>query len=97
MKVIFHDDFYRVYTSDPAASDGRMESIVEVITPHVDYIEAQPAAENQIAFVHESAHIEYVRILSVFQRALTITGMTGAACSEPKTIMTSENWCAKRH
>ena len=27
MKVIFHDHFYRVYASDPAASAGRMESI----------------------------------------------------------------------
>jgi hypothetical protein len=31
MKVILHDDYYRVYTSDPAASTGRMESIVELI------------------------------------------------------------------
>ena len=61
MKVIFHDDFYRVYSSDPAASAGRMESIVKVITPHVEFIEAQPASKNQIALVHEDAHIAYVK------------------------------------
>jgi acetoin utilization deacetylase AcuC-like enzyme len=31
MKVIFHQDFYRVYTSDPAAAAGRMEAIVDMI------------------------------------------------------------------
>ena len=31
MKVIFHEDFYGVYTSDPAAAAGRMEAVMDVI------------------------------------------------------------------
>jgi len=31
MKVVFHKDFYQVYTSDPASAKGRMESIINVI------------------------------------------------------------------
>ncbi len=31
MKVIFHDDFYSVYTSDPAAAEGRMEAVMAVL------------------------------------------------------------------
>jgi len=27
MKVVFHEDFNQVYTSDPAAASGRMESM----------------------------------------------------------------------
>jgi hypothetical protein len=27
MKVIFHEDFYEVYTPDPAAAPGRMEAV----------------------------------------------------------------------
>ncbi len=27
MKVVFHKDFYQVYTSEPAAEAGRMEAI----------------------------------------------------------------------
>jgi hypothetical protein len=42
MEVIFHNDFYRAYTLDPTALAERMESIVKVITPHVEFI-----AENQ--------------------------------------------------
>jgi acetoin utilization deacetylase AcuC-like enzyme len=74
MKVIFHNDFYQVYTSDPAASAGRMESIVEVITPHVEFIEARPASKDQIAFVHESAHIEYVRQAGTYPIAALAAG-----------------------
>ena len=29
MKVIFHKDFYDVYTSDPAAAPGRIEAVFE--------------------------------------------------------------------
>ena len=74
MKVIFHNDFYRVYTADPAAAAGRMESIVEVITPHVEFVEAQPASEDQIAFVHHSAHIAYVRQSGLYPIAALAAG-----------------------
>jgi len=54
MKVVFHKDFYQVYTSDPAAEAGRMEAIVEVITP-------EPASEAEIAAAHTDTHVDYVR------------------------------------
>lgn len=38
MKVVFHEDFYRVYTSEPAATAGSMKSIIEVIAPHVESV-----------------------------------------------------------
>ena len=44
MKVVFHEDFYQVYTTDPASSAGRMESIVAVIESSVEFVQAQPAA-----------------------------------------------------
>ena len=61
MKVIFHDDFYQVYTSDPAADTGRMEAIIQVIQPKAKFIKAEPASENEIAAVHTETHIDYVR------------------------------------
>jgi hypothetical protein len=61
MKVVFHDDFYQVYTADPAAAGGRMEAIVNVIKPVVQFIEAVPATETDIQAVHDSAHIDHVR------------------------------------
>jgi acetoin utilization deacetylase AcuC-like enzyme len=61
MKVIFHEDFYQVYASDPAASSGRMEAVVEVITPHVDFLKAEPASASDITAVHTESHVERVR------------------------------------
>ena len=49
MKVIFHEDFYQVYTFDPAAGAGRMEAIVAEIASAAEYISAEPATEEQVA------------------------------------------------
>ena len=61
MKVIFHPDFYQVYTSDPAAAPERMESIVNVISGHFEFTEPTPATEEDIAAVHTLSHIDYVK------------------------------------
>ena len=69
MKVIFHDDFYQVYTSDPAAAAGRMEAVMDAIGSRVELIEAKPASEVQIALAHEAAQIESVRNMGLFHIA----------------------------
>ena len=61
MKVIFHNDFYKVYTSDPASAYGRMEAVVSALDGEVEFVTAQPATEEQIRAVHHSGHIEYVK------------------------------------
>ena len=61
MKVVFHDDFYQVYTSDPASAPGRMEAIVAEIENDVEFVKAVAAGEDDIARVHDRAHIESVR------------------------------------
>ena len=43
MKVIFHEDFYKIYTSDPAAARGRMESIIEAIEGEVEFVARVPS------------------------------------------------------
>jgi acetoin utilization deacetylase AcuC-like enzyme len=74
MKVIFHEDFYRVYTSDPAAAAGRMEAIVEEIEPRAEYISAEPATEEQIALAHDTRHIESVRNSGLYDMAALAAG-----------------------
>ena len=61
MKVVFHEDFYQVYTADPAAAGGRIEAIVNVIDPFVEFIGAVPATEKDIQAAHDNAHIGDVR------------------------------------
>jgi hypothetical protein len=74
MKVIFHEDFYRVYTSNPAAAAGRMEAIVEEIEPQAEYISAVPATEDQIALAHDARHIESVRSSGLYNIAALAAG-----------------------
>jgi acetoin utilization deacetylase AcuC-like enzyme len=61
MKVIFHEDFYQVYCADPAGAAGRMEAVVEVIEPHVEFVAAEHASETDIAAVHTESHLHHVR------------------------------------
>jgi hypothetical protein len=42
-EVIFHEDFYDVDTTDPAAEAGRMEAVIDVIRPHAELKDAEPA------------------------------------------------------
>ncbi|MBN2297968.1 MAG: histone deacetylase family protein [Deltaproteobacteria bacterium] len=61
MKVVFNEDFYSVYTMDPAAEEGRIEAVVEVIGPHVTFVTAQNASDADIEAVHTSSQIDYVK------------------------------------
>jgi acetoin utilization deacetylase AcuC-like enzyme len=74
MKVFFHEDFYQAYTSDPAAATGRMEAIVEIIERSVEFVNAQPASEEDIAAVHTAAHIAHVRGRSLYPIAALAAG-----------------------
>ena len=74
MKVIFHEDFYQVYTSDPAAAAGRMQAVVDVIEPHVKFVTAKPASEADIAAVHTESHIGHVRVSGLYPIAALAAG-----------------------
>ncbi len=74
MKVFFHDDFYQVYTSDPAAASGRMEAIVREIKPHVTFIQAEMADHDDVAAVHTAAHIDHVRDEGLYPISMLAAG-----------------------
>ncbi len=58
MKVVFHDRFYEIYTSDPAVARGRMESMVKALEGKYDFVEPEPASERDLARVHGRAHLQ---------------------------------------
>ena len=74
MKVIFHDDFYQVYTGDPAAESGRMEAIVKKLESHVTFVPAVPAKREQIAAVHSERHIQHVKNQGLYEIAALAAG-----------------------
>jgi acetoin utilization deacetylase AcuC-like enzyme len=74
MKVVFHADFYDVYSDDPAAAPGRMEAIVAAIEPYVEFVQARPATEAELAAVHTPAHIERIRRIGLYDIAALAAG-----------------------
>ena len=74
MKVVFHEDFYQVYTDDPAAASGRMEAIDETIEPHVEFVPAEPAFRQDIAAVHTETHIQHVENQGLYEIAALAAG-----------------------
>ena len=74
MKIVFHEAFYTVYAGDPAADRGRMESIMRVIEPSVEVVEAIPATEDQIREIHTASHLERVKAQGVYDVAALAAG-----------------------
>jgi acetoin utilization deacetylase AcuC-like enzyme len=61
MKIIFHERFYEVYTTDPAAAAGRMEAILEVLGKDFQLVTPPAAAKDDLAMVHTPGHIENIK------------------------------------
>ena len=93
MKVVFHEDFYQVYTSDPASARGRMESIVEALEGEVEFVEAVPATEEQIKLAHPAGHVEYVKTQRLFDIAALAAG---GAVQAAKIALTEPAFAAIR-
>ncbi|MDJ0622718.1 MAG: hypothetical protein QNJ17_07115 [Desulfocapsaceae bacterium] len=74
MKVYFHPMFYEEYTSDPAAESGRMEAIVSEIESHVEFLDCQPATEEQILAAHTPEHIEKIHQQGLYEIASLAAG-----------------------
>ncbi|WP_457591892.1 histone deacetylase family protein [Geoglobus sp.] len=60
MKVVFHPEFYRVYTADPAAEEGRMEAIINELRDY-EIVEPESASKDDVLLVHTERHYEWVK------------------------------------
>lgn len=74
MKVVFHDFFYPVYTSDPAATAGRMEAIANSLPTDTAMVEPEPATEKQLRLAHSESHIQTVKRQGIFDIAALAAG-----------------------
>ena len=74
MKVIFHEDFYRVYTSDPASDEGRIEAVMEAVSGKVDLVTASKAPVEDIEAVHTPGHIQRVKDMGLHDIASLAAG-----------------------
>jgi acetoin utilization deacetylase AcuC-like enzyme len=64
MKIVFHEKYYNSeYAWDPAASAGRLEGIIDLISKNKEYeiITPSPATEEDILRAHTSRHLQYIK------------------------------------
>ncbi len=66
MKVVYHNMYTQVYSSDPASTAGRIESIYDVLHDDFKFVTPNPASEEDVRLVHRDEHIARIR-----QRDLT--------------------------
>lgn len=74
MKVVYSQEYKQVYSSDPASSPGRIEAIEFALAGKVNYIEPQPASEEDIGLIHTPRHIAEVRREGVYDIAALAAG-----------------------
>ncbi len=75
VRVVFDEAFYRVYSSDPAAAPGRIESVVNEIRGLFEFVGCGPASESDVLLVHTPDHVERVKELEeVYSIALLAVG-----------------------
>jgi len=75
VKVVFDEAFCRVYSNDPAAAPGRMESIVTEVRGLFEFVGCQPASESDVLLMHSPDHVERVKMLgNLYPIALLAVG-----------------------
>jgi len=74
MKVMYHERFNRSYCADPAAKEGRIEAIVDIIGDGVDLVDAVPASREDIAACHSEYHIRDIERQGLYDIAALAAG-----------------------
>jgi acetoin utilization deacetylase AcuC-like enzyme len=74
MKVVFHEQFYDVYVSDPAAEAGRLEAIVSAIEDKAVFVSPEEAELSDILRAHGPGHVEEVRKFGLYPIAALAAG-----------------------
>lgn len=64
MKIVFHERYYNEsYAMDPAASPGRLEGIIDLLSSdkEFEFITPKPASKDAILKAHNERHYNYVK------------------------------------
>jgi acetoin utilization deacetylase AcuC-like enzyme len=88
MKVVYHPRYAEVYASDPAAKAGRMEAIIERIKGKYDFVEPEPAGEEDLRRAHSQNHIDSIKINQHLYEIAILTA--GGAIKAAQTAMEGE-------
>ncbi|MBN2254876.1 MAG: histone deacetylase family protein [Deltaproteobacteria bacterium] len=74
MKVVYHKDFNQSYCADPAAAEVRIEAVYNAIRDSVTFVEAVPAAREDIEACHTPYHADHIKHLGLYDIAALAAG-----------------------
>ena len=74
MKVVYHEEFNRVYSMDPAAKEGRIRVIKEALEGLYPFVAPEPASEEDLLRVHTRRLVELVKRQGVYDIASLAAG-----------------------
>ena len=74
MKVVYHEDYNEVYTSDPASAAGRIQAIEMTLRGKVTFVTPVTATKEDIAAVHTVQHVDQVKKEGVYEIAALAAG-----------------------
>ncbi len=77
MNIIFHQAFYDVYDTDPAAAPDRMEPIIQELKqhPHYKFVAPDPADKADLRRAHSAEHVGSIRRFpAIFDMAILAAG-----------------------
>ena len=74
MKVVYHEKYTGVYSGDPAARAGRMESICDELFDRFEFVRPASASEEDLKLVHTDDHINSIKGRGVYENALLAVG-----------------------
>lgn len=86
-KIVFHKKYFEVYASDPAATQGRLNSAHDLLrTKDYEFIEPEIAQEDDILLVHTKSHFERIASKSSHLLTLSLLAAGGAICASEMAI-----------
>ena len=74
LSVYFHDDFHTVYTSDPAAAEGRMAAVTDTLAGQVSLCPCTPARPEHLLAAHTARQLERIRRRGLYDIAALAAG-----------------------
>jgi acetoin utilization deacetylase AcuC-like enzyme len=74
MKVVYHEDYNEVYSTDPASAAGRIQAVEMVLRGKVTYVTPVAATQEDILKVHTPDHVRSVEREGVYDIAALAAG-----------------------
>jgi acetoin utilization deacetylase AcuC-like enzyme len=60
LRIVFHEKYFDVYSGDPASAEGRLDRAYKVLRKSFEFVQPEPAREEDLLLVHSQAHVSHV-------------------------------------